>query len=382
MIQPCCKYREYLCDTAICFVYKSKTILIVYRGGRFEMISWSQYKRLIISKAQKQGKTEEYIQTYLSYAEPLVKKGLPVITSITHLAHMVGLKHHYLCAMAYAPAKFYRRFSIKKKNGGNRMIHEPLPDLKRVQKWILNEILSKIPVSIFAKAYIKGQTLRANARFHVKQKVVVSLDLKDFFSNINSYHIYMIFFQMGYKKNISLFLTNLCCLNGALPQGAPTSPYLSNIRMHEVDDALGKFCTQNKLRYTRYADDMTFSGDVNVKEIISYVRKELYRAGFQLNKEKTRVARGNACQKVTGIVVNERMQAPRDLRRRLRQIVYYIRKYGLESHIKHINDTHRNYLLHIIGQLQFALFVNPKDSKIKSDLLFLKNIYKNLQESF
>ena len=105
-------------------------------------------------------------------------------------------------------------------------------------------------------------------------------------------------------------LTKLCCLEDCLPQGAPTSPMLSNIIMKEFDNVVAKYTGNKKIRYTRYADDMTFSGDFNPGQIISFIKKELNRLGLKLNEGKIRTRCIWQRQEVTGIVVNEKMQLP------------------------------------------------------------------------
>lgn len=111
-------------------------------------------------------------------------------------------------------------------------------------------------------------------------------------------------------------LTNLCCLNGSLPQGAPTSPMLSNIVLEDFDNEIGLYAIEQKIRYTRYADDMTFSGDFNAGKVISKVKRQLNDLGLKLNDEKTRTRGRGQRQEVTGIVVNEKMQLPRSERKR------------------------------------------------------------------
>ena len=131
------------------------------------------------------------------------------------------------------------------------------------------------------------------------------------------------------------------------------------------------------IRYTRYADDLTFSGSFNPHMLIHDVSAILYENGFILNSEKTRVAYRNSRQEITGIVVNSHMQIPREKRREIRKQVYYIRKYGLESHLNHIGELRANYLNHLLGQINFALFVNPKDEKMREYFQYIKSIMLN-----
>ena len=133
-----------------------------------------------------------------------------------------------------------------------------------------------------------------------------------------------------------MLLTYLCTYNGYIPQGAPTSAYISNLVMKEFDNEIGEWCEDNNISYTRYSDDMTFSGDFNPKIIITKVRKMLNKLGLQLNNEKTNVILKSNSQNVTGIVVNEKLQINSKYRSTIRKEVYYISKYGIDSHIKRI----------------------------------------------
>lgn len=341
-------------------------------------MKWNIYKNNLIDEAKKQDKDQDYINTLLKYSENLFRKNLPIITEPFHFSLLIGLDYNYLCKMAYAPQYFYRHFYIEKSNGRKRRIDEPLPDLKYVQRWILDEILTNVGVSPYAKAYVKGKSIKESARFHRAQDVLVTLDIKDFFPSILVSNVYLIFSKLGYRKDVASFLANLCCLKGKLPQGAPTSPCLSNIRMREVDDALRDFCNLERWRYTRYADDLCFSGasSCNVSKLIYFVRNILYKNEFMLNSKKTRIARKNTRQEVTGIVVNKHMQISKALRKEIRQRVYYIKKYGLDSHLDYIKETRKNYLLHMLGLASYGLYINPKDTELKEIVVFLKDLLK------
>lgn len=190
-------------------------------------------------------------------------------------------------------------------------IAEPLPNFKDIQKLILINILYKIPVSPYAKAYIKKKSIKENVRFHRRQKAVLTLDIHDFFGSITSYRVYRLFSELGYNEAVDMMLTGLCSLDNELPQGAPTSAALSNIVMKEFDGTIAKYTGENKIRYTRYSDDMTFSGDFNLVDVIRLVRRELKKYGMRLNDEKTRTRRQGQQQEVTGIIVNEKMQLPK-----------------------------------------------------------------------
>lgn len=252
----------------------------------------------------------------MKYAKKLYDKRLPIIFNQEHLCLLLGYKKQYVYSVSNSPADFYRYYKIPKKNGNFRQISEPLPSLKEIQKWILDNILVNVDTSVYAKAYIKKKSIKDNARFHRKQKVLLSLDIKNFFDSISSDKIFDLFWNLGYKEDVVVMLTNLCCLNGSLPQGAPTSPMLSNIVLEDFDNEIGLYTMEQKIRYTRYADDMTFSGDFHPGKIISKVKRQLNDLGLKLNDEKTRTRGRGQRQEVTGIVVNEKMQLPRPERKR------------------------------------------------------------------
>lgn len=343
-------------------------------------MKWGVIEKNIKKECKSHHKSSEYTQKYLTYSKKLFDNNLPIISSPKHFSLLVGLEHQYICNMAYASDRFYRHFSIPKSNGQARNIDEPLPDLKFVQSWILHNILEKCAVSDYAKAYLKGRTLKHNARFHRAQKIVVTMDIKNFFPSISVKDITEIFENMGYFHDLSCFLAHLCCYNNVLPQGAPTSPYLSNLRMITLDDKISEYTYEKSIRYTRYADDLTFSGDFNPHFLISNISKFVYNEGFCINPQKTRIARSNTRQEVTGIIVNSHMQLSKEKRKLIRQQVYYIREFGLESHLERIGENRANYLNHLLGQINFALFVNPKDKEMKEYFNVVKSIMKDQQE--
>lgn len=350
-------------------VYKA---LYSYEGGIG--VKWEAFERAIRQECRHRRKSSEYTEKYIGYAKGLFEKNLPLIVSPEHLSMLIGLDYRYMCAMAYSPENFYRHFTIKKASGKDRKIDEPLPDLKFVQHWILANILQNCPVSKYAKAFVKGRTLKHNARFHRAQSVVVTMDIRDFFPSIRLYDVFSIYRGMGYWDNVAWFLANLCCLKKVLPQGAPTSPYLSNLRLLKLDEAIEAYISTEGIRYTRYADDMTFSGNLDPHQVILTVSRLIYAQGFQINVQKTRVAYQNARQEVTGIVVNDHMQVSKEQRKHIRQQMYYITKFGLDSHLAHIGETRQNYLSHLMGQINFALFVNPRDKELGGYFHTMKNL--------
>lgn len=329
-------------------------------------MEWEEYKIRFINQATFNGLDQNRIDELLCYSHCLMENGLPVIIDSTHLSELIGIDNAYLHAISNSSKHFYRSFRIPKHNGSKRIIDEPLPDLKIIQKWILKEILYKIPCSKFAKAYVPHTSVKDNARFHRNQEIVVSVDIRNFFPSVKSDAVYKLFLQIGYNKEVSVLLTKLCCYNGRLPQGAPTSPYLSNLILKEFDEIISTYCVDNNIRYTRYADDMTFSGNFDIRKLTYLIDGELWKCHLKQNKSKFKVMRQSRRQVTTNIVVNRKTQLTKEYRNAIRQEIYYINKFGLESHLKHIGEKRKNYLPHLLGKIDYALFINPKDEKMSA----------------
>lgn len=268
--------------------------------------SWPQYVARFSRSARRQGYDDDYIAACLDYAQRLNIAGLPIIFDQQHFSLLAGYSLEYILGASNSPRDYYRKFEIPKKSGGNRTIFEPLPSLKEIQRWNLDEILSNIPINAASKAYEKGKSIKDNARFHVNRESVLSMDIKDFFPSISPGRVHHIFRSAGYSKAVATLLTALCSYGKSIPQGAPTSPYISNIICQPIDIRLFGFAKNNDLRYTRYADDMTFSGVLNAESIINFTRRVLSENRFSLNDKKTRLMHKNKRQHVTGVVVNEK----------------------------------------------------------------------------
>lgn len=342
-------------------------------------MTWKQYKEKFIQEAGKADLDEDYIISCLKYAQKLFNKGLPIIYDQIHLSYLTGYSYDYLLRASNASDYFYKEYKIPKKKEGFRIINEPLTSLKEIQYWILDEILNKCKVSPNAKAYISGRSIKDNARFHRNQETLLTLDIENFFPSLHKNKVLGVFKKIGYTTSVATMLSELCCLNDFLPQGSPTSPLLSNIILNRFDKTVFSFCKEKKIRYTRYADDMAFSGTFNENTIINFVGKLLERENLALNKAKIRIRRKGQRQEVTGVVVNEKLQVPRDYRKQIRQEIYFIKKFGIMSHITRIEEKDASkHILRLIGKLNFILFINPKDEESKNHLSYLHILFKEL----
>ena len=268
--------------------------------------------------------------------------------------------------------KHYHPAEIRKRDGSIRRLLVPDPLLKKIQRNILHNILDQMPVSPYATAYHKGAGIRLNARPHSGAKLLLKLDIKDFFENILFCQVYQQAFPTIYfPPSVGTILTYLCCYRDYLPQGAPTSAAISNLVMKPFDTYMGAWCGEKGIRYSRYCDDMSFSGEFDADTVIRKAGGFLNAMGFEMNTKKTKAVSCHQRQEVTGIVVNQKPQLSKEYRRRLRQELHYCGRFGLRSHLEAIHDTRflplgeagiQRYRMSLLGKINHILYVNPEDA--------------------
>ena len=320
------------------------------------------------------GESEKDIKAAKKYARNLLELNLPVIFDINHFAALVGTTPVVISTMmATMETFFYTEKRIPKKTGGYRILKVPALRLKIIQRWILDNIICNIPVSDYAMGFMKNRSIVTNAKYHVGQECVVNMDLKDFFPTITQEQVFRIFYYYGYTIDVSYMLSRLCTVDGKLPQGAPTSPYLSNIVCLKLDKRLSLLANKYEAKYTRYADDMTFSGGYGIQGIINIASLIINDEGFIVNEKKTRISYKYQRQEVTGLIVNDnKVTIDRKYKKSLLQEIYYCKKYGPSSHLNYINSTKRFYKAHLYGK---SYFVNMVDKELgKRVLLQLSEI--------
>lgn len=284
--------------------------------------------------------------------------------------------------------KHYKRVVLNKRNGGKGIIHAPDAHLKFYQRRILEEILYKIPISEFATAYVPGKKLKSNAEPHINHKYLLKMDITDFFGSITYLQVISSAFNSKmYPTRIGAILTSLCCKDDVLPQGAPTSPMLSNIVMKNFDDILGNWCKDRNITYTRYCDDLTFSADFPLyNTVYAKAGDMLNRRGFEVNESKTKFISNASCQMVTGLTVNEKVSVPRDYKRKLRQEVYYAIKFGIADSIVKLRKMEfwktemanaTGYYNHLCGKINYVLQIEPQNKWFADALVKLKEKYES-----
>ncbi len=260
----------------------------------------------------------------------------------------------------------YRSVQIPKRDGTSRTLSVPDEILKRVQRAIADKLLAYEPISPYATAYRVAGSVRKNAAPHVGKTKILKLDIAHFFDSVLYSTVKeRAFPKEKYAEKIRVLLAMLCYYGEVLPQGAPSSPIITNIIMRDFDETVGKWCKGQGITYTRYCDDMTFSGSFDENAVITFVAAELRKAGFFLNERKTAVVPKGRRQTVTGVVVNEKPNVSAEYKRQIRQEVFYCRKYGVESHLARTGSplTKEQYLMKLLGRINYVLQICPGETQ-------------------
>lgn len=316
--------------------------------------------------------------------EQLQSFNLPLLDSEQAVADFLGITLGELRWFTYDKAQdvvwHYRQYTIKKRNGGERIILAPKDRLKKIQRHLLDDLLYRIPVSDQAHGFVPTRSTTTNALPHVHKEFIVNIDLEEFFPSITFPRVRGLFLSLGFSFSVASALALLCtdyerekiARDGKteyqkkgeryLVQGAPTSPAIANLIARHLDVRLRGLAEQRKFVYTRYADDLTFSGSSieGAVAIIAAVRRIAREEGFTVHKDKTRLLRRANRQTVTGVIVNDILSTPRSLRRRLRAIVHNAQKTGLAVQNKNGHSNFREYIAGIIGYIAAA---NPQQAK-------------------
>ena len=291
-----------------------------------------------------------------------------VYKELSSLSFDLGFSPKALYAASNHAVSHYRTRKIPKSNGETRTLNVPDGFMKAVQRSIAEKLLAYEYVSKYAFAYKSGTSTVSNAKPHLGNSTVLKMDIRHFFDSITYPMVKEKVFKADkYSEANRILLSLLCVYKDNIPQGAPTSPAISNIIMSEFDDRLGAWCSDRGITYTRYCDDMTFSGDFDTDEVKAHVTKELEKTGFFVNCKKTVTVHNGQRKNVTGIVVNDKLNVPSSYRKNIRKDIYYCRKFGVESHLKCIGaDTDKNGYLHsLLGRINYVLSIDGKNSEMK-----------------
>ena len=284
----------------------------------------------------------------------------------------------------------YRYLALPRRGGMPRVIEAPKLRLKEVQRWILRAILARVPVHEVAHGFVAGRSVVSHAEIHTGQRAVLRLDLKDFFASVPAGRVYRTWRTLGYDPAVAHVLTGLTTnavplavwqqiasstptdavqsrfwfgrqlATPHLPQGAPTSPALANLAAFRLDRRLAGLAEATGLRFSRYADDLTFSGGSRLihrrEEFEALVGRIVAEEGFQLNDAKSTAQAAGGRQAVCGVVVNVRTNARRDGYDQLRAILHNAARSGPASQNR---DGIEDFGAHLLGRISWMEALNP-----------------------
>lgn len=273
------------------------------------------------------------------------------ITSPRDLSLFLGIDYQAIHMLSSDESKLkyrYRKFELKKRNGSNRIIYAPRTYLKVIQWWVLDNILNRIDIDNNVFGFVPKRNIVQNAKFHHGAKHILNVDIKDFFPSITISQVEDVFLGLGYDDNVSMMLSGICCLEGRVPQGAPTSPALGNLVLRNLDKELTHLSKQNGLKYSRYADDLTFSSSnwIDAK-ILKKISALVYRSGFEINSSKTRFSGPQDCLEVTGVVINDKIQPRRKWRKLVRA---KLNRYGKQERLTRKQLAYMFGIIGVAGQ--------------------------------
>ena len=255
---------------------------------------------------------------------PSFSSALPIIETEAELAVFLRISEFELKRFCLRSEKFYHSFERAKKSGhGTRKICAPSEELKQLQRRIKKEILDRVELHQSCTGYRPGMSIVTNASIHVGQRFVLNMDICDFFQSISCARVAGLFVSLGYPEEVAILLSRLCSYRNSIPQGAPSSPSIANIICHKLDRRLFGLAQARGLRYSRYCDDITISGDSYLNSKLQELLKTIITGeGFAINEEKTRLLSRRSCQTVTGLTVNDKVNVPRSRRRILRAAMH------------------------------------------------------------
>ena len=286
--------------------------------------------------------------------------------NLKELSEKLEISIRHLIYFASNKEKFYISFDIPKRNKLPRTIEAPFKQLKFIQRKILNKILYNYPIHKNAFGFVPKKSIKDNAEKHINSRIILKLDLKDFFPTITSNRVSGLFRAMGFDPRATFVLTELTTFNKHLPQGAPTSPFISNILCFPLDKRLNNFAEKNGLNYSRYADDIVFSGNRLKKSILKLIDKVVKDEGFKLATDKTKFVSSKNRQIVTGVVVNKKPNLTREKRRILRAIIHNCEIHGVFS--QNLSKRH-NFKKYLEGWISYLnMFDSKKASQLKSSI--------------
>jgi len=310
------------------------------------------------------------------------------LSSISILSLLLGIKKERLLSTCYTDTDKYRSFTIPKKRGGVREIDSPVAELKLIQERLAVLLSTNITFNKkCVQGFIKGRGIRSNADFHKKSKRVLNIDIKDFFGTINFGRVRGILIAKPFEMNpkVATVIAQICTYKNRLPQGAPTSPVISNIFGSLLDNKIIQHIKREHLLYTRYVDDITISSKGSFPPDLAYIVDGMTIIGeklkgifskcdFEINDRKARLQLSNTRQEVTGLVVNKKINIPIEYKNKLRAAIkqwcddpqtaerkYYTEILKIPNKSFNPSPNGERLRKHIYGRLSFMKMVKGED---------------------
>lgn len=283
----------------------------------------------------------------------LKKYKMPVIKSVNHLLSIFKFsqedeKRFFLLftIAEWRGTSFYYRYRIPKKNGATRNIEKLTDDrIRKAQIAIDSMLLRRFPVSKRCHSYLKNRSIVTNAKEHLGAKIIFKFDISDFFPSIRYNRVVLLFRNMGYGINVSKFLSFFCVNNEfTIPQGAITSPMISNLVCSKMDARIENYCNKFKLVYTRYADDITISSKEKLTHMQCLILRDrineiISSEGFIPNEKKFHWFKEGQKMMVTGVIINNNKLSPKqEIIKELNNAAYFTKKYGFDSFLEYMNN--------------------------------------------
>lgn len=344
-------------------------------------------RNLFIENAKIEGHSESFIQNTLNYADNLIGKNLPVIFSIRHFALLVGLDYKEVNSIIKNRENQYSYYLIKKKKKGEyRRIIAPHKYIKYIQRWINSNILQKIALSQYATGFVKNKSILDNAKFHEKSSVVLNIDLSNFFETVNEKRVFGIFKSLGYASNLAFDFAKICTATISdyqfeklseeeqvyfkdlkdfrlpiLIQGAPTSPAISNLICRRLDFRFSRLANKHGANYSRYADDMTFSGEFDNLPKISVIKEIIEDEGFVINWNKVKIHKKGQRQMVTGLLIDNKIRVPQKFKKEIYRHLFFCKKYGAKSHFDRIAPDKGFRKEWLLGKIMYVKSIEPTE---------------------
>lgn len=325
---------------------------------------------------QKNVHLDQGAKTFLTaYWQEMKGSGLCCIFNCAHLAQLLQTPLDQLYTLSKGRDENYHQYTIKKSSGAPRKIQAPNQQLKTVQRKILDIVLHNVPLNKHAEGFRKNRSILTNAMHHVHNLVLVKLDIQDYFPTITFRRVKGMYLQLGYPRQVATLLSSLSTHWGKLPTGSPTSPAIANIISRKLDKRLAHLGRTAGFSYSRYADDMTISGnDEKIVKMIPFFRQIIKEEGFTLNENKTRIMRSGRRQSVTGIIVNQKPNIYRRELKKLRAVLHNCKHSNLSEQAaqwarkeKAIqipdNYTTTDFSRSLRAKIQHVKMVNPQAGK-------------------